>query len=112
MLGQNPSDFSSTPSRIYPEQLVRVSRRVAFVPVAIATDRYIVQISGVQLDGRASAYINEFRIVDLLRVISGPAMVKDVLQQWLSIVPASRSMQIMEWALSSRFLEVVNTRSC
>jgi flavin-dependent dehydrogenase len=105
---QSLPDTSLMASRMPPEQLVRVCDRVAFIPVGIATDTHIIQAPGVELDGKAMVYINGLRIADLLQAVPYPAMVRDVVKRWSTIMPTSSVLPVMQWALSCGILEIID----
>jgi len=94
--------------RITPEQFIRTHGRISFVPVAIATDNYIVQVPGVELNGKSIACIDRVNLAELLEITSHPVVARNALHQWATFMPASSAMKMMQWALSHGILEIVD----
>jgi hypothetical protein len=94
--------------RITPEQFIRTHGRISFVPVAIATNNYIVQVPGVELNGKSIAYLDRANLADLLEITSYPVMARNALHQWATFMPPSSAMKMMQWALSHGILEIVD----
>ena len=63
-------------------QRVQVSSRATFAPVATATDRYVIQANGVELDGTVYPRVGNFNVSDLLQSATRPMVAKDLLQHW------------------------------
>ena len=87
------------------DQPVCVSRRATFTPVAIATEKYVVESDGVVLDGEVFCRLGEHSISALLSQISDTMPAREVLQNWSQQIPAGTALRFLEFAWERGLLE-------
>jgi flavin-dependent dehydrogenase len=84
---------------------VRVSSRVAFVPLATVTDQYVVEAIGVELFGRIYGRVGNASVPALLKAVKHPIAAKDLVHRWSKEMPVTSALQVLEWAWSEGLVE-------
>jgi len=87
------------------DQRMRISPRATFIPVATATEKYIVESEGIELDGQVFSRLGEHDLSKLLSQIADMTSARDVLQKWSQQIPPRSAVQVLEWAWERGLLE-------
>jgi flavin-dependent dehydrogenase len=87
------------------DQPLCVSPRVTFVPVATATENYVVASDGMMLDGEVFCRLGEHSVSKLLSQIADTMLAREVLQRWSQQMPTSTAIGVLEWAWGHGLLE-------
>ncbi len=86
-------------------QHMHVSPQAAFVPVAIATEKYVIESDGVAVGREVFCKVGEHSVSQLLSQITETMSAREVLQRWSQHIPAPSALRILEWAWYRGLLE-------
>jgi flavin-dependent dehydrogenase len=92
------------------DQPVCVSPRAAFVPVATATEKYVIERDGIMFDGELFCRLGEHSVSELLSQVTDMMPAREVLQNWSQQIPAGSALGVLEWAWERRLLETPSMR--
>lgn len=86
-------------------QRIHVSPQAAFVPVAIATEQYVVESDGIVFGRDVFCRVGEHSASQLLSQITETMSAREVLQRWSQHIPAQSAVRVLDWAWNRGLLE-------
>lgn len=86
-------------------QRMYVSPQAAFVPVAIVSEKYVIESEGVALGRKVFGRVGEHSISELLSQITETMSAREVLQRWSRHMSAPSALRVLEWAWNRGLLE-------
>ncbi|HLJ89308.1 MAG TPA: NAD(P)/FAD-dependent oxidoreductase [Candidatus Angelobacter sp.] len=86
-------------------QRMHVSPQAAFVPVAIATEKYVIESDGVVVGREIFCRVGEHSVSQLLSQITETMAAREILQRWSQYIPAPSALHVLEWAWNRGLLE-------
>jgi hypothetical protein len=89
---------------IHPDIRVRVSDNVRMISVGAVNGSYVVREEGVELNGKASAYLAGARIADLLRVLTSSMTMKELVECWSRTMSRAQALEVLRWVWAEGFL--------
>jgi hypothetical protein len=90
---------------IHPDSLIRAADKAVFTTVGTVNGRYVSQQDGVELDGKAYAYIGGVPIADLLRAVTLSVSAIEAIERWSRLMPRAQALDTLEWAWAEGLIE-------